>query len=100
MKTIQQLTTKYQSVAVQKPKKNYSDDTKHFNYCLDTIHEGVNKERLGTKYKPLKKHTVAIRLRQSKCTRTDLDYLLKKCEEIGYTKAFFGLTKTQNPSGK
>ena len=56
---------------------------------------GINEERKGTKWKPVAKRTVAIRLNKNPVFKSqqECDYLLKKCEEKGFTKIFFWATK-------
>lgn len=76
-------------------------DTPHRNYrdeLVSLFTEGINKERLGTKYKPITKMEVAIRLNRNaflagKDNDGEVAYLLKQCQQEGTYKKLFWLTK-------
>ena len=64
------------------------------------IMEGINAERRGTKYKPIGKGFVEIRFNAHPSTKGHKDlsqrrYILAKCKEWGYGKAFYYLTKIE-----
>lgn len=54
--------------------------------------KGINREREGTKWKPLKESIIAKKLNFNPATAKDMGarkVLLKKCKESGFTKIFF-----------
>lgn len=59
---------------------------------IDLIYQRVNTERIGTKYKPLSKKIIAIKL--APFSLEDLDYLVKQCsQKSNFSKMFFGMLK-------
>lgn len=76
----------------------HCEQTKHRSWkdeVVSEITEGINKERIGTKYKPITERTVAIRINRNPYLkeRNECYLLLKKCKEVGFTKMFFWATK-------
>lgn len=62
------------------------------------IVDGINAERKGTKYKPITAKGVAMKFNMHPATRKDITqrrYILSKCKDWGYGKAFFYLTKIE-----
>jgi hypothetical protein len=60
------------------------------------IRQGVNKEREGTKWKPVTDRTIAIKINTHpilKHNDSELHQLVKKCNQSGFTKMFFWATK-------
>ena len=59
--------------------------------------EGINKERIGTKWKPVTARAIAIRLNGHPTlgtNPTECYYLLSKCRDKGY-KMFWWATKNE-----
>lgn len=75
-----------------KPKyKNYRDE------LISKITDGINRERQGTKYKPVNKRMIALLVNRNpflKGKRNDgeLSALLKECQEKGNFKKFWFIT--------
>lgn len=61
---------------------------------IDEVFERINGERVG-KYKPLSIRFIATKINTCCKSDTDLDYFIKRCRENGYTKIFFGATKSR-----
>lgn len=62
------------------------------NCITKQITNGINLERIGTKYKPLTERYIAIRMNQNPSLKGDLHarkILLAKCKDIGFTRIFF-----------
>lgn len=56
--------------------------------------EAINSERIGTKYKPVNPKMVAIKLAETKMTKSELYWFLKKCQNAtSFGKCFFGSLK-------
>ncbi len=56
--------------------------------------EGINIERLGTKWEPITPRVVAVKLGHIK-NKSDLYYFLKKCQNAdSFGRCFFGCLKT------
>jgi hypothetical protein len=64
-------------------------------HLISQFVEGINRERVGTKYKPMTPRAVAIKLSHIK-EKSDLYYFLKRCEEgDSFGKVFFGALKVK-----
>ena len=62
------------------------------------IVDGINAERKGTKYNPITLKGVAMKFNMHPATRKDITqrrYILAKCKEWGYGKAFYYFTKIE-----
>jgi hypothetical protein len=58
--------------------------------------QGINKERVGTKWKPVTDRTIALKINRHPVLKRDtveVHQLLKQCKEKGFTKIFFWATK-------
>lgn len=63
---------------------------------IDEAFEKINNARIGTKYKPLTKRAIAIRINICCKSDTDIHYFQKKCQQANsYSQCFFGLTNPQ-----
>ena len=61
---------------------------------VDEAFEKINNQRIGTKWKPLTKRAIAIRINICCKSETDVHYFQKKCQQANsYSQCFFGLTK-------
>ena len=72
--------------------------TNRRQFLLSLIESEINKERIGTKYPPLHKRTLAIKC--SHITEADIEYTHSICKNYllegkgAYGKCFFGSLKT------
>lgn len=79
------LFTKYQLLTPQKNKSERGD-------FIDEFTRKLNLEREGTKYKPITKKAVAVKL--GKIPTEDLYYLMNICKQgKSFGKVFFGSLK-------
>lgn len=67
------------------------------NEVIDECFDMINLERKGTKFKPLSKRAIAIKIAHLK-TDQDLSYLTSVCRDSkrrtgSFSKAFFGMLK-------
>lgn len=90
MKTIQELLIKQEYT---KPK--HSNVKSERADLIRQFTDGINAERVGTKWKPVSPRGVAIKLGHIK-SKSDLYYFLKKCQNAeSFGKMFFGCLKAR-----
>lgn len=69
--------------------KNFRDE------LISRLTDGINKSRIGTKYKPVTKRTIAIKCNKNPFLKSDgeLELLIKECESKGSYSKFWWVIK-------
>lgn len=62
---------------------------------IDEAFIEINKSRQGTKYKPVTKKTIALRVNMSCKSNMDCHYLLTACRKGNFSRVFWGATKVK-----